>query len=52
MPLEPKTFGAGERSLEGWCMEVGRRKVDQKQGKLLMTRGGRLPVNGVAVLDF
>jgi hypothetical protein len=32
MTLEPKTFGAGERSLEGWCMEVGRRKVDQKQG--------------------
>ena len=32
MTLEPKTFGAGERTLEGWCMEVGRRKVDQKQG--------------------
>jgi hypothetical protein len=32
MTLEPKTFGAGERSLEGWCVVVGRRKVDQNQG--------------------
>lgn len=32
MTLGPKTFGADERSLEGWCMVVGRKKVDQNQG--------------------
>jgi hypothetical protein len=31
MTLEPKTFDADERSLEGWCVEVWRRKVDQNQ---------------------
>lgn len=32
MTLEPKTSGADERSLQGWCVVVGRRKVDQNQG--------------------
>jgi hypothetical protein len=30
--LEAKSVGADERSLEGWCVVVGRRKVDQKKG--------------------